>query len=256
MIVACPSCSSRFQYPEDRFQGVASKRFKCPKCELVFEVLNPAFPRLPGSGSEEQLPPTVPATPRAVAPRRAAPRTAPLEPEGAGLPGSGLPGSGLPGSGLPEPSLPEPGLAGFPLPVREQATARPAMTTARKKRDAMLAAAGLGPGDMPPDIRFSLAFLTGPLASTVRVIESALTTIGREEGDVIINDPEASRRHAQIEIHPDGTAWITDLGSTNGTSTLGKTIEGPTQLSDRQEFTCGRSTFMLLIRSIDTMSPD
>jgi hypothetical protein len=242
MIVACPSCSSRFQYPEDRFQGVASKRFKCPKCELVFEVLNPAFPKLPGSGPADPLPPTVPATPGAVAPaRRAAPRMAPLEPEG----------SGLPGSGLPEPGLPAPA-----PPVPEPATARPAMTTARKKRDAMLAAAGLGPGDMPPDIRFSLAFLTGPLASTVRVIDSALTTIGREEGDVIINDPEASRRHAQVEIHPDGSAWITDLGSTNGTSTLGKTIEGPTQLFDRQEFTCGRSTFMLLIRPIDTMSPD
>jgi pSer/pThr/pTyr-binding forkhead associated (FHA) protein len=130
------------------------------------------------------------------------------------------------------------------------------MTTARKRRDAMLAAAGLGPGDLPPDIRFSLAFLTGPQASTVRAIETAVTIIGREEGDVIINDPEASRRHAQIEIHPDGTAWLTDLGSTNGTSTLGATIEGPTQLTDRQEFTCGRSTFMLLIRPIDTLSPD
>jgi pSer/pThr/pTyr-binding forkhead associated (FHA) protein len=212
MIVVCPSCSSRFQYPEDRFQGVVSKRFKCPKCAFVFEVLNPEFPKLPGTD--------------------------------------------LPGSGLPEPSPPEPGQPGPGPSEPAPATPRPAMTTARKKRDAMLAAAGLGPGDMPPDLRFSLAFLTGPLASTVRVLESALTTIGREEGDVIINDPEASRRHARIEIHPDGSAWLSDLGSTNGTSTLGRTIDGPTQLFDRQEFTCGRSTFMLLIRSIDTLSPD
>jgi pSer/pThr/pTyr-binding forkhead associated (FHA) protein len=109
---------------------------------------------------------------------------------------------------------------------------------------------------MPADVRFSRAFLTGPLASTVRVLETAVTTIGREEGDVIINDPEASRRHARIEIHPDGTAWLSDLGSTNGTSTNGRTIDGPIQLADRQEFTCGRSTFMLLIRPIDTMSSD
>jgi pSer/pThr/pTyr-binding forkhead associated (FHA) protein len=130
------------------------------------------------------------------------------------------------------------------------------MTTARKKRDAMLAAAGLASGDMPADVRFSLAFLTGPLASTVRVLQTAVTTIGREEGDVIINDPEASRRHARIEIHPDGTAWLSDLGSTNGTSTNGRTIDGPIQLADRQEFTCGRSTFMLLIRPLDTMTSD
>jgi S-DNA-T family DNA segregation ATPase FtsK/SpoIIIE len=120
----------------------------------------------------------------------------------------------------------------------------------------MLAAAGLGDPAMPPGIRFSLAFLTGPQASTVRVLASAVTIIGREEGDVIINDPEISRKHARIEIHADATVWLTDLGSTNGTVTDGKVVEGPTPLLDRQEFSCGRSTFMLLIRPIDTMSTD
>lgn len=216
MIVVCPACTSRFQYPDDRFQGVASKRFKCPKCAHLFEVLNPGFPRLPQDPAEDVLPATVPGPP----------------------------------ASEPAPAAPRPAM---PLPPEPP---QPAMTTARKKRDAMLAAAGLGPGDLPADTRYSLAFLTGPLASTVRLIESAVTTIGREEGDVIINDPEASRRHARIEIHPDGTAWLTDLGSTNGTAMGGKVIEGPTQLFDRQEFTCGRSTFMLLIRPIDTMAPE
>jgi pSer/pThr/pTyr-binding forkhead associated (FHA) protein len=120
----------------------------------------------------------------------------------------------------------------------------------------MLAAAGMGPGGMPKDVRFSLAFLTGPLASTVRVLDTPVTVIGREEGDLIINDPETSRRHARLEIHSDGTAWLTDLGSTNGTTIEGRRIEGPTQLVDRQEFTCGCSTFMILIRAIDSMSMD
>lgn len=120
----------------------------------------------------------------------------------------------------------------------------------------MLAMAGLGPGGMPKDVRFSLAFLTGPLASTVRVLDTPVTVIGREEGDLIINDPETSRRHARLEIHSDGTAWLSDLGSTNGTTIEGRRIEGPTQLADRQEFTCGRSTFMILIRAIDSMSTD
>lgn len=191
MIVVCPSCSARFQYADERFQGARSKRFQCPKCAAVFTVQNPAV---------SQAPPT----PRDI-------------------------------------ETPEP---------------KPTETTSRKLRDAMLASAGVGEAAMPPGIRYSLAFLTGPQASTVRSLGSAVTVIGREEGDVIINDPETSRKHARIEIHADGTVWLTDLGSTNGTVTEGKVIDGPTPLLDRQEFSCGRSTFMLLIRPIDSMSMD
>jgi predicted Zn finger-like uncharacterized protein len=192
MIVVCPSCSARFQYADSRFQGATSKRFQCPKCSTLFEVMNPF------------------------------------------------------GSAAPPAPAPTPG----PEP-----TPGPTETTSRK-RDAMLASAGLGETAMPPGIRYSLAFLTGPQASTVRALTSAVTTLGREEGDVLINDPETSRKHARIEIHGDGTAWLTDLGSTNGTITGGKTIEGPTQLLDRQEFSCGRSTFMLLIRTLDANASD
>ena len=88
------------------------------------------------------------------------------------------------------------------------------------------------------------------------MLDTAVTVIGREEGDVIINDPEISRKHARIEIHTDGTAWIADLGSTNGTETTGRSSPNPPELLDRQEFTCGRSTFMLLIRPIDSLSMD
>jgi predicted Zn finger-like uncharacterized protein len=133
---------------------------------------------------------------------------------------------------------------------------KPTETTSRKQRDAMLSAAGLSEGRLPEGIRHSLAFLSGPQASTVRLLTTPVTVIGREEGDVIINDPETSRKHARIEIHSDGTAWLTDLGSTNGTYTGGTLIDGPTQLSDRQEFSCGKSTFMLLIRTLDSMSMD
>jgi hypothetical protein len=206
MIVACPSCSARFQYADERFQGALAKRFQCPKCATVFEVLNPLLPAIPRA-----QPPQDAATPR-------------------------------------PPAAPE--------PVRAPAPAKPTATTSRRERDAMLSAAGLGEGGLPAGIRYSLAFLTGPQASTVRLLTSAVTVIGREEGDVIINDPETSRRHARIEIHADGTAWLTDLGSTNGTCTDGKTIDGPTELQDRQEFSCGKSTFMLLIRTIEPSSLD
>jgi pSer/pThr/pTyr-binding forkhead associated (FHA) protein len=121
-------------------------------------------------------------------------------------------------------------------------------TSRRKGRDAMLSLASLKNDGMPAGLRFSLAFLTGPFASSVRVLEIPQTVIGREEGDVVINDPEISRRHAHIDIHPDGTVWLSDLGSTNGTFLGSAPIQEPTRLLDRQEFSCGRSTFMLLVR--------
>jgi predicted Zn finger-like uncharacterized protein len=194
MIVVCPSCSSRFQYGDERFQGVATKRFRCPKCGHTFDVSNPSL-------AAQALPPAVmPPTP--------------------------------------------------PEPPKATETSR------RRGRDAMLSLTHLKNDDMPTGLRFSLAFLTGPLASTVKVLESPVTIIGREEGDILINDPEISRRHARVEIHPDGTAWLADLDSTNGTFLGAAQITEPARLADRQEFSCGRSTFMLLVRDLNLLGMD
>jgi predicted Zn finger-like uncharacterized protein len=129
-----------------------------------------------------------------------------------------------------------------------QAPLAHALTTARRDRDAMLVAAGIQEAGLPPGFRFSLAFLSGPQASTVQVLSRPQIVIGREDGDVITQDPETSRRHAVLEIRSDGTVWLIDQQSTNGTQVNGERITGPVQLSSQQEFTCGNSTFMLLIR--------
>jgi predicted Zn finger-like uncharacterized protein len=219
MIVACPSCSARFQYDEARFQGVQSKRFKCPKCSGVFEVVNPA---LAETGNTVPPPPSVP-TPTPM------PIPIPIPPQEGGL---------LPGQATSiDPSAVSGELA------RE--------TTAKRDRNSLLAAAGLTES-LPAGIRFSLAFLSGAMASTVRILDKPQTVIGREEGDLITHDPETSRRHAMVEIHADGTVWLTDLNSTNGTFVDGVQIYGTVPLHDRQEFTCGQSTFMLLIRREET----
>jgi predicted Zn finger-like uncharacterized protein len=199
MIVVCPACQARFQYDDNRFGAVRTKRFKCPKCSHVFEVVNPG---VPASSPEEPL---------------TQPLAAPLSrPE-------------------LEPTPPAPLLA--------------ARTTAKRDREAMLVAAGLQVPGMPPGLIFSLAFLTGPQASTVQGLERPQIVIGREEGDVITRDPETSRRHALIEIHRDGSVWISDQQSTNGTIVNDVHISEPVQLFSQQEFTCGNSTFMLLVRN-------
>jgi predicted Zn finger-like uncharacterized protein len=197
MIVVCPACQARFQYDDSRFGELRIKRFKCPKCEDVFEVANPAFL-----------------------------------------------GQALGGTPAPMP-------VDQPTPPAPMPSAR---TTAKRDRESMLVAAGLQVAGMPPGLKFSLAFLSGPQASTVQVLEQPRTVIGREEGDVITRDPETSRQHAQLEIRRDGTVWITDQQSTNGTLVNGERISGPVQLSSQQEFTCGNSTFMLLIRNTDEYS--
>ena len=163
----------------------------------------------------------------------------------------GLPPAGAQSrsSAGPTPSAPLP-----PDPPRPYAPMPTARTTAKRDRDSMLVAAGLQVAGMPPGLKFSLAFLSGPQASTVHVLEQPLSVIGREEGDVITRDPETSRRHAQLEIRRDATVWITDQQSTNGTLVNGERISGPVQLSSQQEFTCGNSTFMLLVRNTDDFS--
>lgn len=44
MIVSCPSCSAKYQYDESRFGDSPSKKLKCSKCGVVFEVTRPAQP--------------------------------------------------------------------------------------------------------------------------------------------------------------------------------------------------------------------
>lgn len=146
-------------------------------------------------------------------------------------------------------SMPMPPAQPLSPPVPGPISARE--TTARGDRDDMLTAAGVASPGIPPGYRFSLAFLNGPRASTVAVLQSAQILIGREEGDIVTQDPECSRRHARLDIRSDGTVWLVDLGSTNGTFIDGVQVFSAVQLLDRQEFTCGRSSFMMLIRRDD-----
>jgi hypothetical protein len=66
-------------------------------------------------------------------------------------------------------------------------------------------------------------------------------TLGRSrECDVVLDDPNVSRKHA--EIRPRGGAWVvTDLGSTNGVSVNGRRINGPEVVKAGDEIELGTS---------------
>lgn len=50
-------------------------------------------------------------------------------------------------------------------------------------------------------------------------------TLGRESGnDIVVQDINASRRHAELRLNPQGTWTITDLGSMNGTLVNGVSV--------------------------------
>ena len=62
--------------------------------------------------------------------------------------------------------------------------------------------------------------------------------LGRSrECDIRLADANASRRHAEVR-HEDGSYWVIDLGSTNGTELNGRRVERA-QLSDGDRITLG-----------------
>ena len=100
--------------------------------------------------------------------------------------------------------------------------------------------------ELPKGKRLSLAIIDGSDAGNVFRINKPHVTIGRSNADFVINDTEASRQHAAIEVR-DTTYLLSDLGSTNGTMVDGKKIAEPVELQDKSEFVIGTTTLMLIV---------
>ena len=73
------------------------------------------------------------------------------------------------------------------------------------------------------------------------VVGPAGVTVGRSrQCDVMLDDPNVSRTHA--EIRPRGGSWVlTDLGSTNGSRLNGRRLDGPEVLKPGDEIELGTS---------------
>ena len=69
-------------------------------------------------------------------------------------------------------------------------------------------------------------------------------TIGREGCDVVLADPEVSRRHAALRMTGDGPA-VEDLGSSNGTWVNGERIEGQRPIEEGDTVRFGRTEWGL-----------
>jgi hypothetical protein len=73
------------------------------------------------------------------------------------------------------------------------------------------------------------------------VLEKQRSVLGRSrDADVQIEDPNVSRRHAEI-VQEGSTYWLVDLGSTNGTEVDGRRVQRM-RLADGSRFTLGETT--------------
>ncbi|WP_049580625.1 FHA domain-containing protein, partial [Streptomyces sp. SBT349] len=70
----------------------------------------------------------------------------------------------------------------------------------------------------PQKVPATVLVVSGPDAGGVHLLRGGEARVGRSaEADVPLDDPDVSRAHCAIELAPDGSVTVTDLGSTNGT---------------------------------------
>jgi len=135
----------------------------------------------------------------------------------------------------PAPALPEP-------PPARKPTAAPAGTVTGRGLEKSIA-------ELPKDKRFSLAVIQGPATGHIHPVLKARTIIGRSGADINIEDPEASRQHASLEILGDH-AILRDMGSTNGTYVEADRIEQQV-LNNQMEFRIGSHVLMFIVTDVD-----
>lgn len=86
-----------------------------------------------------------------------------------------------------------------------------------------------------------LRFVTGPLAGREVEVTSDLV-LGRQAADLVIDDPQVSRRHASVRPAGNGLE-VEDHGSRNGTWVNGARADGPTRLAPGDRVRLGETTF-------------
>jgi predicted Zn finger-like uncharacterized protein len=91
----------------------------------------------------------------------------------------------------------------------------------------------------------AVAIIKGPARGQVFRLSKARTILGRSGADIVLYDPEVSRKHCVIEVHG-STATLIDLGTTNGTFVAGKSIQSY-ELKHLSKFRIGATTLLFTV---------
>ncbi len=103
--------------------------------------------------------------------------------------------------------------------------------------------------EMPNDRRISLAVIRGEEEGKIFPITKPRVTIGRKDADIVIQDLEASRLHAVIEVYRDQIV-LRDMNSTNGTYVDEKPVQ-VAYLQNQAEFRVGNTVLMVIVTPVD-----
>jgi predicted Zn finger-like uncharacterized protein len=101
------------------------------------------------------------------------------------------------------------------------------------------------PAHLPAKQIAAIAVIEGPARGQVFRLRQPRTVLGRAGADIVLRDPEVSRRHCVIEIRG-ATAMLVDLDTTNGTYVHGKRIE-TYKLKHLTKFRVGASALVFTV---------
>ena len=107
----------------------------------------------------------------------------------------------------------------------------------------------MGVLELPKDKRYSLAVIQGAGTGQIHQIDKTRTIIGRTGADLNLDDAEASRQHAAVEILGEN-AILRDLGSTNGTFIELDRIQQHV-LNNHMEFRIGSHVLMFIVTDVE-----
>jgi pSer/pThr/pTyr-binding forkhead associated (FHA) protein len=102
---------------------------------------------------------------------------------------------------------------------------------------------------LPYKQRIYLDIIDGVQKGTTYEFVSGKVVIGRTDGDLIINDPNVSKKHAVIETWSRDTYFIRDLASTNGTYINGQRVT-TTKIKNGDIITVGDTRLKLRVENI------
>lgn len=144
-----------------------------------------------------------------------------------------------------------------PVPQAAPAMAEPPRTAKRKIQEPETGSGTItgrdlhkaGLLELPKDKRYSLAVIQGAATGNIFPVTKSRTTIGRSGCDIDLDDPEASRNHAVVEIYGE-RAVLRDLGSTNGTFVDVERIEH-SEIGNQMEFRIGSHVLMFIITEVE-----
>ena len=209
MIITCPACQARYKFDESRLGNRPRARTRCAKCGAAIDIENPLL------AASVTLPPSPEAPP------------------------------------APEPPPPPPPRPAAPAPAEKTEKRR---VQGHVADDPTKTASGIDPAQgqgtaLPRDRRYSLAVIQGAATGQIFQISRSRTLIGRTGADINLDDPEASRQHASLEITGD-LAILRDLESTNGTWVDNDRI-AQHELGNQMEFRIGSHVLMFIITGLD-----